>query len=145
MRLTLERFEDNPQLEGENKSTIPCRSTMRPASSHSRNAPRCHGVPAWKLLPADMGKSERSNMADIAAISSHQPDRHGRSAPESGPGPAQSGDCGCPGTVYALTSVTSPKEQPGNVSLYTTANRQGLAERPTVTTFRGRRHWTLPL
>ncbi|MDA0841013.1 MAG: hypothetical protein O2857_24855 [Planctomycetota bacterium] len=121
MDLTLERFEDNPQLKGQQlDDSLDIDDTpIFFAIRESRIGPQ--GVPAWKMLPADMEKAEPiETMANIAfdfKLTQGQEWKIG--APDPILGTVQPYSYGCPGTVYALAYVTSPKDQPAILSLYT--------------------------
>jgi len=121
MDLALERFEDNPQLEGQQiDDSLPIDDT--PLFFAVREARIGHqGVPAWKMLPADMAKGEPiETMADIAAdFKPPQGAEWKIGAPDPLLGLLQPYSYGCPGTVYALTYVTSPKDRQAILSLYT--------------------------
>jgi hypothetical protein len=121
MDLTLERFEDNPQLKGQQiDDSLDIDDT--PIFFPIRESRIGHqGIPAWKMLPADMAKAEPiETMANIAADFKKPEGQEWKiGAPDPILGTLQPFSYGCPGTVYALTYVTSPKEQPAILSLYT--------------------------
>ena len=136
MQLTLERMEDNPQLDGDQiDDTLPIDDTPRFfAVQEKRVGPT--GVPAWKMIPADMDKTEPiETMPDIAG-SFKLPE--GQTWKVGTPDPVldllNPGLFGCPGTVYALAYVTSPKDQQGQISLYTSSTAKVWINGQLVTT-----------
>jgi hypothetical protein len=150
-------MEDNPQLAGEQiDDTLPFADTpCFFATREARVGPT--GVPAWKMLPADMEKAEPiETMADIAG--NFKPPA-GQAWKVGTPDPVldllMPGQFGLPGTVYALTYVTSPRDQPAVLSLYTASTAKVWLNGQPVTTvadadlgrypFTGNRRVAMPL
>ena len=123
MRLTLERTEDNPQIEGDQTDdTLPIDDTPRFLATQEARVGTT-GINDWKLLPSDVAKAE--SMETMSDIAGNFKPPEGQAwkvvAQDAFSGMIQPIWMGFPGTVYALSYVTSPKEQTGLLSLYTAA------------------------
>ena len=137
MNLTLEPVESNPQLEGEQTDdTLSIDDTPHFfATLESRVG--ATGVPAWKMIPADMDKTEPiETMTDIAGKFKLP---EGQTWKVGTPDPVldllNPGQFGAPGTIYALAYVNSPKDQAGMISLYAACTAKVWLNGQPVMTF----------
>ena len=137
MRLTLEPLDENRQLEGDQiDDTLAIDDTHRFFAVQEKRL-GATGVPAWKMIPANMDKATPiETMKDIAG-SFKLPE--GQAWKVGTPDPVLNllnpGQFGCPGTVYALAYVTSPKDQQGQISLYTSSTAKLWINGQLATTF----------